>query len=226
MARPSRRWRLAGLLILAGVLTTGCSLPSMAYFLVTGFQEPMEEPGDMKLASAEHGKEVKALILTYAAIPMRPEILTIEQDLSGYLVRQLQQSCKDNREKVVFIPPGKVQEYKNQHHDWYLKPEAVGKHFNADKVVYLEIGRLSLYERGNQLYCGRTSISVKLFDLTKPEEWHTENTFAAEYPPSGRAISVDDKSPHAFYLEFLGYIVKHLSWYFTAHPVSESVGAD
>jgi hypothetical protein len=227
MARLSQHWRLVGLVILAVILTSGCNLASMIYFLGTGFQEPMNEPGEMKLATGD--KEVKVVILIYTGqVQMRPEFITLDRELTNLLTRKLQESCKDNKEKVTFISPLKVQEYKNNNPNWFLKPQAVGEHFHADKVVYLEIESLSLYENGsyNQIYHGKAAISLKLFDLAKTDEYPIEKSFTGEYPASQRPISVDDKNPHQFYLEFMNYLAKHLSWYFTAHPVSDDIGGD
>lgn len=226
MARPARRWRLVGLVILAGCLTTGCDLPSLAYFLATGFQEPQEDAGDMKLAV--RGQEVKVAVLTYCPVQRGPEFIDLDRDLSGLLIRQLQQACKENKEKVTLISHAKVQAYKNRHPNWFLKVEDAGKQLEVDKVVYLEVQSLSLYEPGpaKQLYRGRANIAVKVFDLHKPDDYQLEKTYSCEYPTARGPIDVDDKKPREFYLEFLAYMAKHLSWYFTAHPVSDDITCD
>jgi hypothetical protein len=225
MANIRHPWRLGGLLMLATALATGCNLPSLLYFTMTGFSEPMEEPGEMKLASS---KEVKVVILTHFGQDMRAEFVRVDQDLSNLLARKLQESCKENNEKVTVISTHKVQEYKSNHPSWYLKPETVGQHFDADKVIYLEIERLSLYEAGsaNQLYRGRAAIAVKLYDLKNPDDYRAEKMFTCEYPTSRGPIAIDDKNKTEFYQEFLNFVVKHLSWYFTAHPISDSVSCD
>ena len=226
MAVPVRRWRLLGLVILAACLTAGCDLPSLVYFLATGFQEPQEDAGDLKLAVK--GKEVKVAVLTYCPLERGQEFVDLDRDLSGMLIRQLQQACKANKEKVTLVSHAKVQAYKNQHPNWFLKVEDAGKQLDVDKVIYLEVQSLSLYEQGsaNQLYRGRASVSVKVFDLNKPDDYQVEKTYTCEYPTAKGPVSVDDKKPREFYLEFLAYMVRHLSWYFTAHPVSDDITCD
>jgi hypothetical protein len=221
-----RRWRLAGLLVLAAALVTGCDLPSLVYFITTGLKEPMEEAGEMKLA--EKAKEVKVVILTYAGLDMRPGLMTVGRDLGGQLARQLQNVCRENSEKVIIVSPTRVNEYLANHPNWYLKPEEVGKHFGADKVIYLEVDKLSLYEPGsaNQLFRGRASLSVKLWNLSNPDDIPVEHPFSFEYPSSRGPIPADGQSEREFYQAFLSYLVKHLSWKFTAHPLSEAVGCD
>src|SRR5262245_12469093 len=93
-----RTWRLAGLITFAVVLTAGCNLASVTYFLTTGFQEPMEEPGELKLAVA--GREIKVAVLTYAPSKYG-DFARVDADLSGLLVRQLQIYCAENKEKVT-----------------------------------------------------------------------------------------------------------------------------
>jgi hypothetical protein len=226
MAGPARRWRLVGLLILAGCLTAGCDLPSLVYFLATGFQEPQEEAGDMKLAVK--GQEVKVAVLTYCPLERGSEFIDLDRDFSGLFIRQLQQACKENKEKITLVPHAKIQAYKSKHPNWFLNVADAAKGLDVDKVIYLEVQSLSLYEQGsaNQLYRGRASVSVKLFDLHKPDDYQLEKTYSCEYPTARGPIDVNDKKPREFYLEFLNYVVKHLSWYFTAHPVSADITCD
>jgi hypothetical protein len=222
MERNSHPLRLTGVLVLAAILTAGCNLASMAYFLTTGFTEPKEGPGEMKLAS--RNKDVKVVVLTYNG-SKASDFVRVDSELSGLLVRQLQHYCKDNKEDVTFVSPNKVEDYKATHPNWYLNPASAGKHFEADKVVFLEIDSISLCS-ANQLYRGRASISVKLFDLTNPDEFRIDKAYTCEYPTSRGPIAADDMPPRQFYLAFLGYMAKHLSWYFTAHPLSETVGCE
>jgi hypothetical protein len=221
----SRHGRLIGLLTVAAALAAGCNLASMTYFLATGFTEPQEEPGELKLA---HGsKEVKVAVLTYAPATA-PDFARLNSELSGLVVRELQHYCRDNKEKVTFVPTGRVEEYKASHSKWFLNPSAAGEALQADKVIFLEVGSISLYEPGSasQLYRGRTNISVKLFDLKNPDEFRVEKAYTCEYPSSRGPVAADDMPPRQFYLSFLGHVAKHLAWYFTAHPVSETVGCD
>jgi hypothetical protein len=226
MSTTARRWRLVGLLILAGILAGGCDFPGLAYFLALA-PEPKNEAGLMKLAS-DDGKEVKAIILVYSGLETRPEFVTIDRQLSGLLAHQLQQGCKDNKEKVTIVPSAKVQEFKNNHPDWYTMNLAeIGRRFEADYVIYLDIESMSLYEAGsaNTLYRGKAEISVKLADVHKPDEEPICREFHREFP-SKMPISADDKNPQEFCQVFLTDVARHLSWYFTAHPVEDDFVRD
>jgi hypothetical protein len=225
MKAGCKRWRLVGSLVVAVALAAGCNLASMTYFLTTGLAEPKEEPGELKLAVA--GKETKVAVVTYTSAK-GTDFARLDVDLSGMLVRKLQHYCKDNKENVTFISPSKVEEYKGNNPNWTLKPAALGEKLGADKVIFLEVEQMSLYEPGsaNQLYRGRANISVKLFDLRNPDEFRLDKTYSCEYPSSRGPVSVDDMPPRQFYQTFVAHVAKHLSWYFTAHPLSETVGCD
>ncbi len=221
----SNRRRLTGLLVVAAALAGGCNLASVAYFLTTGFTEPKEAPGEMKLA--EKNKEVKVVVLAHAS-SKASDFARVDHELSGLLIRQLQNYAKENKEKVTFVPTNKVEDYKSTNTNWFLNPAKIGEHFEADKVIFLEMDSMTLYESGsaNQLYRGRASISVKLFNLENPDESPIEKVYTCEYPSSRGPIAADDMPPRQFYLAFLGHMAKHMSWYFTAHPLSETVGCD
>jgi hypothetical protein len=218
MTATRQRRRLKALILLAALLP-GCNFSSIPYFL--GFGDDTQPPGEMRLVSSDKKKEVKVIILAYAPLDTRPEFVTVDRELSGLLTRQLQQSCKENKEKVSFVAASKIQDYKNNHPDWHtMRPEDIGRHFKADYVISLEIGSISLYERGsaNQLYRGRAKISVTLFNLQEPDNDPLEKEFTCEYPAARGPIPADDKDARQFYLEFLNYVAQRLSWYFTAHP--------
>jgi hypothetical protein len=225
MDAPRHPWRLAALLALAGALTSGCNLASLSYFL-SGGGESKQDATLMELVPPENGKEAKVVILAYSGLDMRPEFVTVERELSGLLTRQITQASQANKQKVSVISPTKIQEFKSNHPDWHtLKLEDIGKRFDANYVIYLEIEHLSLYEQGsaNQLYRGRADISVTLVNMQKPDEDHLEKHFSCEYPSARGPIPVDDKNPREFCLEFLNYVSQRLSWYFVAHPFKQEV---
>jgi hypothetical protein len=206
------------------MLTTGCSLSSLPYFLMGG--DPKQLPGEMALLAPDKKKPTKVAILVYSGLETHPEFVTADRDLTSMLTRILQQRCPENNQYVTFIPPGKIQEFKTNHSDWHMIPlKELGQRLGADYVIYLEIESLSLYERGsaNQLYRGRASIAVNLVNMRKKDDYPLEKHFTCEYPSARGPIAVDDQSAREFYLAFMNYAAKHLSWYFTAYPPEEGL---
>jgi hypothetical protein len=225
MSTTGQRLRLGSLLLLAAILGTGCNMPSFMYFLFN-IDEPKVEAKGMSLAVKD--KETKALILVFSGMEARPEFAGVDRELSGLLTQTLNKRFKDNKEKVTLISPNKVQEYKNNHPDWYMNPSEVGKSFEVDYVVFLEVESMSLYEKGsgNTLYRGRAEIHIKLFNLNEKDEDPIHKTYRSEYPTSRGPIPVDDRNQQEFFEDFLTFVAKELSFYFTAHPTDEDLSID
>ncbi len=225
MAGTRQRKLWAGFwFLLAIVLTPGCDLGSIAYFLSGGGEPKLE--AEMPLVPPEKKKEARVVLLVYSGLDTRPEFVTVDRELSGLLTRHLHDGCQENKQKIDIISPTKIQEFKNNHPDWHsMKLEEVGRRFNADYVAFFEIESMSRYEKGsaNQLYRGRAEIAVTLVDMHKPGEDPIEKHFTREYPSARGPVAVDDSNPRDFYLKFLNFVAQRLSWYFTAHPFSDEV---
>ena len=193
MGASWRSWRFPGLLLAAVLVGAGCNGPSLLYFLYPG-PDPQQDPEFAKLASDDKDKEVKVLILAYSSgVETRPEFLMVDHELTDQLSRLLQQSAKENKKKISVVPPRQVRDFKSRHPDWYAgKLEDVGKHFDADYVIYLEIDSLSLYETGshNTLYRGRAKIFVTLVDMHQEGYDPARRTFVCEYPVSRGPVPV------------------------------------
>jgi hypothetical protein len=224
MSQLRHPWLLTGLLSLASVLTAGCNLSSLAYYLTGG--DTRQPAGDMALVPEDKKKEIKVAILAYTSMDTAPELVTVDRELSGLLTRQLQQGSKDNDQKITIVPAAKVQEFKNSHPDWHtMKLADLGKQFQVDYVIYLGLKSLSLYEKGSakQLYRGRAEITVILVNMNHPDDDPIEKEYSCEYPRARGPIPVDDQNSREFYLAFMNYIAKHLSWYFMPHEFQEDV---
>jgi hypothetical protein len=114
-----------------------------------------QAPGEMGFNAPDKKKPATVAIFVYSGPETRPGFVTADRDLSNCLVRILQQRCPENHQYVRFIPPGKIEEFKNNHSDWHSMPlKELGKRFDADYVLYLEIESLSLYEKGSSNHRG------------------------------------------------------------------------
>jgi hypothetical protein len=226
MATPRNYWLLPGFILVA-VLCTGCNVLSIPFFLMMGM-DPQREP-ECRLAAKD--REVKVVVLAYSSgVETRPEFIRVDRDLSRLLAQWLQKGFKDNKEKVTLVSPSKVEKFKDDHPNWEtMNLEEIARHFEADYVINLEVESLSLYEKGsgNQLYLGRAAIGVSVVDMNQPGEGAIfQKMYTCQYPEVRGPIPVSDKPVQQFRLEFLMYIAKHLSWYFTAHPISEDFARD
>lgn len=205
-------------------LAAGCGdFGSLAYFLMP---EQRLEAKMKHLASEDKKKEPRALILTWAGLETRAEFIHADRQLSELLALNLRQLAEASKEKLTFVPSRKVEEFKNSNPGWRGMDLAdVGRMFNADYVVYLEINSLSLYETGslNQLMRGRANITVSLVDVTKPDDAPVSETYSCIYPgdaPGPIPVSVDTQ-PLQFRQMFLTHIARQLARFFAKYPRHE-----
>lgn len=220
---PSRRSLTIGLCVLALVCGAGCNVLSLPFFILG--PEPKVPAQLRRLATDDKEQEVTVVVLAVNGLETRTELIRADRELEAQVVSALRAGCKYNEENVKVVSPTKVQEFKSEHPDWRKwGPEEIGKHFKADWVVWLEIGSMSLYEKGsnNQLYRGRAEVNVSLVDVNNPEEPAKQKFFSGSYPGDGRpAVEAGDSNPSAFRQAFLAHMAEQISWYFTAHPTSK-----
>lgn len=217
MARLDRRKVLTALLLLLMVVNGGCS-PSSFYFFLP---ENKTSPEMHQLAAKDKKKEVRVVILTYSnKLETRAELIGADRDISQQLATRLREGCAANDENVVIVNPRKVEEFKSAHPSWTQADlSEIGRHFKADYVVYLEINKLSFFDKADmhQLYKGRIDISISLVDVNNPDGTPERKEFNCSYPSEAKAIQVDEMPTSRFREEFFAYVVKKISWYFTAH---------
>ena len=223
------RWRLrliAGTMVLA-IAGVGCNPFNLAYFL-TGGPESKVDP-DFRLATKEH--EVTVLILAYSTADVQTDQVGVDRQLGAMVARQLQDRCQVNKEKVKIVPIHQVEKFKADHPGWKsMGAVEMGKHFDADFVVDLELVRLGLYESGSHrsLYRGSSKIDVAVLDVRKPLDGPVlKKSISVEYPKSRGPIPVaDDNNPDKFRDLFVNRIATEICWLFTTHPFSEECQCD
>jgi hypothetical protein len=229
MASPKqfsqRAWKWT--LLLLGVLwvSFGCGPVTLFYFL-SPFSDDRIAP-KCKLAAS---KEVTVCILTsFATLETRPESLRADDELAELFAQQLRKRCEENREKIKVVPPAKVRDYK-RHADFATRStHDIGKHFQADYVISLEISNLTIYEKGSSrsLFRGAADVNVQVVDVNKPAG---EGTIFSElhhrdYPTNGPR-DASELSPAQFRNMFLSAVAADLCRMFTAYPKEQRLVID
>lgn len=219
-------WTLVALATSSG---TGCNMLSVPYFLFC-MDDPKQQAEIQKIASPNKKEERKVVVLTYHRLDLRPEFVNSDRELTHFVEKHIKQLAEVNKEKIAVVLPRKVEEYKNNHPDWHEGELAeVGRHFNADWVVYLEINSMSLYEPGSggTLYRGKADMTISLVDVKNPDDSRPPQAFTCSYPRESRIqMTPTDKSPSEFRQMFLEYVGRRVSWKFTAHPTRDDFYAD
>jgi hypothetical protein len=225
MAASWRRWRLPGLIV-AVVLATGCNLTSLPYFLLFGNDNryPPECP-----VFDKPKKEIKVLLLASLGTETRPELLRADRDLAEELARYLREQYKETKAKITIIPTAQVETFKDKTPDWQLDLPAVGRRFQADFIVNLDLDKLSLYEAKslNEFFRGHAEVSVTVLDMDKLEDgpvWRHEYSYT--FPTHGPRPVMDNPNPVQFRSEFLTYMVKELGRCFSSYTMEQKYDCD
>jgi hypothetical protein len=224
MAVWTRRLLVGAVVVLATV-SAGCDLATLGYFLAPEQRTP---PELMNLAVPEKSqKDSRVLILTWSGLEMRTELIHADRELSTMLSKQLVDLAKQNAEKLTVIPSRKIEEYKSTHPNWRAIDQAqIGRHFDADWVIYLELNSLTLYEpqSAGQLFRGRAQMTVSLVDVHHPDDSPQQKAFSTTYPSEARGpVPADlDTNPMAFRQNFMQHVAKSLATYFVHYPKRET----
>ena len=220
-----RRAIAAGLLL--AVFGIGCNPLTSIYFLMVGVDSKV--PPDFRLATQD--KESRVLVLAYSAPDVRSDQAGIDRQLATTFVRMLEERCKANKERITIVPIHKVEKFKSDNPRWQTMGAAeIGRDFDVDYVIDLEVVSLSLYEPGahRSLFRGRSKIDVAVHDLHKPNDGPVyKKALSTEYPKTRGPISVsDDNNVDKFRDQFINRIATDLSWQFTAHLTQEGYQCD
>jgi len=223
-----RTWRLralAGALVLAAGL--GCNPLTLPFFMMFGVEDKVQP--DFKLAKDD--REVTVLVLAYTAPDVQTDQVGVDRQLALTFVRELEDRCKANKEKVKIVPVHKVEKFKNDHPGWKSMSVAeIGRYFEADYVLDIEILNLSLYEPGSHktLYKGYCKLDVSALDLSKTQDgpaWH--QPISIQYPTSRGPVPVsDDGNTESFREMFVKRMSSDLCWKFTSHLSDETYRCD
>jgi hypothetical protein len=216
--------RLA-MLLGALILLVGCSPLQLAAFI---FAPDSLEPAKCPLVI--DGKEAKVVILAAHAstVPSNPMLMRADWDLGWRLTQLLEERYKENKERVKIIPPSQVKNYMNKHPHWReLPPQEVGKAFEADWVINLEINSISLFDRNrNFFYHGSADIAVTVTDVHKPigEGEVFSYPYQVEYPKS--PMEVTEVNAPQFRAQFIERIAKDMARWFAAHQPREKYDSE
>jgi hypothetical protein len=224
---PAQRWRLAALLGAAFLLTLGCNpIQTIGYFCMPDSMEPP------KCLLAVKNKDVKVLIIAAHAgpLPSDPALMRSDSDISTRLTHVLEERYKENKDRVKVIPPSQVKTYMNAHPKWReLSPQDIGKHFDADWVINLEISSISLFDRSsaNFFYHGSAEIQITVTDVHKPVGEGTvfDEPYQLEYP-KGHPMERSEMSIPSFRQRFIERITKDMAQFFAAHPPRDKYDPD
>jgi hypothetical protein len=219
--RSDWAWRLAALLLGAVVLSIGCSPLEAIYFL---WPTDPKFPPECPLVCKDKKETTLVVYAASTTLDTRPETYGAEQELAERLIRVLSKRYQDDGEKVKIIPHQRVKNWRNKE-PGVQTPYEVGKHFGADKVVYLEVSKMSLYKQGsfNQLFFGRLEMTVTVTDMHEDAEAGPfRKEYVRQYPRTGE-IAADGSNPALFRAGFLDNVANDVSRLFQSYTTEEKL---
>jgi hypothetical protein len=219
-------WRLAAVLLVMLVGGLGCNPIATVGFLAYPFFPNNDEPA---FPLTIHGKESKVVFVCVHednAVP-NDAFRDTDQVLCRQLTNLLALQYKENKDKVTIVPVNKVYAYLREHKDWITQPKQdIGKHFDADFVVYLELGPMTMYEHksNNALYRGNVEIRMTVIDTHQAdgEGVKPDRFYSCTYPPTCPE-DAGAMTPENFRARFLDRIAKDLVPYFATHPAESKM---
>ena len=228
MAILSRRTFLAlAAGVVGGITLVGCGADggAMAYFLTP---EQRIEPTFTHLALEKDNKKPapRVVIVPWSVeLETRQEFINVDRQLAELLGRDLKGLAKAAEEKIEVVSARKVEEFKNAHPSWReMELVDIGRKFDADHMIYLEINRMSMYEprSNNMLLRGQANITITLVDVKHPDETPKTETLSCIHPSDAPGpIPIEDMQPFQFKEKFLNFVSRKMSHYFSKYPRDE-----
>jgi hypothetical protein len=225
--RGNKRWWVAAALATALIGSLGCNpLSIMGYLSSSWGPNTIDPPCPLTYPD----KESKVVIFCTFDPESPPNLTTFphaDQEVAQMLTTVLRDRFKENGDKVKLAPASKVISYQSQHSDWVLESKkAIGKHFDADLIVFLELKAMTLSE-GGSLLKGHVEIGVKVYDVHEPEGEMLKFTHWIECKyPSTEFEDSFQTTKAVFREKFLNRIAKDLAHLFAAYPPRDKMDLD
>jgi hypothetical protein len=145
------------------LLMTSCNQVVLLGYLIGG--PPSIEPDFDKTTNKSLDKKgTKVLVMCYAPKEVKWDFDSVDKELGVHVTHRL------NQNHVKVMDPDAVNGWLDNHADWD-KPEEIGRDFEVDFVVVIEIRKFGLYEQGsNNLFRGNSEIDLSVFEMEKDGE--------------------------------------------------------
>jgi len=221
-------WNAAALLAVLTLASIGCNPIATLGYLVYPFFPNNNDPL-CPLTIPDKESKVVIICAHEDMLASDPIFRDADEVICRQLIGMLTQRYKENKDKVQIVPVTKVYSYLRSHPEWLMKSkQEIGKQFEADYLVYLELGPMTMFEPGNSLYRGRVEVHVTVFDVCKPEGEGIkyEPPFYTCLYPTAYGEDRIGMSPQNFRAKFLEKVAKDLTQYFAVHPTKDKMGPD
>ncbi len=197
--------------------SSGCAQFVLLGLLLGG--PPSIEPDfDAETGKSLSKKDIKVAVVCYAPTELKWNFPSIDDEVAAHVSYRLFEH------KIQTIEPDYVRAWVDQHPDWEMASE-IGKAFDANYVIEIELESFSLYEEGNttSLYRGKTVGFVHVIDMANDGEriFSKELDFAF---PTKVPRSAYDQSLISFKREYLSRLSEKIGFMFYEHYSGDMIG--
>lgn len=220
-AKIERRWRWAAVILGAFVSSIGCSPATMLMFL-----NPWDDHNLPPLYELKTTKKCVTVVLNsfFANVEIRPELLAADRELNNRVATHLQQRFRANKDPIKIISDGQVRQYLKNPANPLCAACDLGKEFEADYVITLEINSLSLRKEKSwdQFYLGNADVRITVTNMEKGDMPDWEKEYRCTHPETG-PVHASDMSPAQFRTQFFERMARDISRYFAPYARQEQL---
>ncbi|MCA8992197.1 MAG: hypothetical protein KDA88_09480 [Planctomycetaceae bacterium] len=202
-----------------GLSLTGCSQFVVINYLLHG--PPTVEPDfDSETGLSMSNPGVTVAVVCFAPKELQWESPDIDEQISGMVARQMGQN------HIKVIEPEFIRAWVDENPDWE-KAEEIGKRFQTNYVVEIELAEYSLYEpNSTTLFRGRTEAYVHVVEMDESFEFG-ERIFTKEINfefPTRVPRSSYDTSHTQFKKEYLSRLAERIGYLFYERFNGDMIG--
>jgi len=226
MTRTYRWARRAVWGTLAVIFTVGCNpLTTIAFLTHKEVKVPAKVPLEFGEDERKEKEEVKVALFVSQGTGQSFEFAGADSALAGEIAKVLPEMAKENKQKIVVLPPSEINRFKMKNPQWKLMHAADrGKRLGADFVVVAHLDKMSLFQPGSQnsFYEGRADVTVDTYRVDEGETEPRTYTHAFAYPKTGFR-DASSKPVSAFRREFIENLAVELARYHVEHKPSSGI---
>jgi len=215
----SRRSAWASILTIVAYcfLLNGCAPIVMLGYLIGG--PPKIDPDfDKKTKISLDEKERKVLVMCYAPKEVKWDFDSVDRELNVYVTHRL------NQNKIKVMDPDAVNAWIDNHADWD-KPEEIGRDFEVDFVIFIEISKFGLYEQGSSnLFRGNAEVLLSVYEMEKNGEGNEiySKEVISKFPIL-QPVLTSEKSVYDFKQEYLSRLSDEIGRHFYAYEAGDDI---
>ncbi len=214
-----RSWGLSLALLamcLLSIVPIGCRQVLTLGYLIGG--PPSIEPDfDAKTNISLNKKGKKILVLCDAPKEVKWDFDSVDRELGRHLSHRLSQN------KIKVMDPDAVHAWLDEHVDWDT-PVEIGRDFEADYVIFVQINEFGLYEQGsNSLYRGHSECLITVYEM---EDGEGHEIYTKEYIskfPLLEPVSTSEQSYYDFKRHYLSRLSEELGRHFYEHYAGDDI---